>query len=398
MNNQWIHQIEQIASNLQYNNLLQVEGLQLSISAKEENLVRWVAHYLTPLAIPGKSSTSDTGFTLKCIYSDSIIDTAVQEISATNHNIRSFRGTSNRATYSWNDRSTGKHIQIAPTEGVAWLCLPTKNEIILIYSSRTRWPSLEFSRTARAIITQYLHATGWFLCHAGAVTTDHENLLIIGNSGAGKTTLILALLQSGANYIANELLFAKPTQAGFSVLPYAIPIAIGLGTTMQFAPLANLLHRPYQLSYPPRRLSFEKIQKYSPAELLTLSDKLQLLPCELPKAFPTTTLVNKAIIHKLVVPNVKFDPIVPKSRQLSPLETSKVLSTNIISITHRRFACPWLLTGFNTTGTRSTSLLKETANTIPSLIFNYHVSLDRTQHVNGFAHFLEEIREISRSS
>ncbi len=386
----WTAQVEKIAADIAFSERLQVEELQLTVSANNEDMAKWVGRYLYPLTIPSDAASLRDSFSLKCIYADAIVSKTIQEISNTRQKVTPFTGTRHRAMYGWDDEN-GWHIQVAPTEGLVWFCNPADKTIILVYSSRTIWPSLELATTARAIITQYLHSTGWHLCHAGAVTTEQENLLIVGYSGAGKTTLILSLLQSGASYLANEMLFVKPTKQGLIVIPYAIPIAIGLGTSLQFKSIAQLLNQPYQLLYPPRRVDFEQLAAHSTNELLNLKGKIQILPSELISVFYNTAATNRAFIQKLIIPRVSFEPIAPKSHLLNPSELLEVFSNNILSMTNRRYAAPWLRTGFTFSESCSTELLEKSISKIPGRLFDYHVSLNSANNESGFSHFLKEL-------
>jgi hypothetical protein len=55
-----------------------------------------------------------------------------------------------------------------------------------------------------------LRARELFYVHAGVVTVDEKAIVIPGLSRAGKSTLVLALLLSGARYLSDELLVFDP--------------------------------------------------------------------------------------------------------------------------------------------------------------------------------------------
>jgi hypothetical protein len=82
-----------------------------------------------------------------------------------------------------------------------------------------------------------LHSPDLFI-HAGAVAIDGEALLLPGRSFAGKTTLVAALLELGADYISEE--YAVVDVAG-RVLPFAKDLAIrvnGQRVAQEIAPQA----------------------------------------------------------------------------------------------------------------------------------------------------------------
>lgn len=65
-------------------------------------------------------------------------------------------------------------------------------------------------------------ATGWTFVHAGVVAVGGRAVVLPGRSGAGKTTLVAALLRAGASYGSDE--FAVLDCDG-RVHPYARPLA-----------------------------------------------------------------------------------------------------------------------------------------------------------------------------
>jgi hypothetical protein len=60
--------------------------------------------------------------------------------------------------------------------------------------------------------------------HAGAVTLDRRAWILIGDSGAGKTSTVAALLTRGARYLSDEVALLDP--AGTMVHPFVLPMAV----------------------------------------------------------------------------------------------------------------------------------------------------------------------------
>ncbi len=389
----WIKSCENYISNLPCSRRMRVENLDLIVSASEQDLVDWVADYLYPLVRMAESEKSGQPFRLNCIYATAIVSAAIKDIERYSEHVRVVKGNESRPVYLWDDNDSGYRILVCAIDGILWLCNEAERTITLVYSNRTHWPALELSRAARAVITQYLHSENWFLCHAGAVATASGNFMIVGKSGAGKTTLIFALLQSGAKYIANELLFAKPCDSGLRVLSYALPVAVGMGTALQFKSIAELLEKPYCLQYPPRRLRIEKLATKKRKSWLKQKGKLQILPSELPMVFPDATSIGSAVIDKVVVPKVNFDDIEAEANQLTTDAAMAVFSKNLLSISDEAFPVPWLKTGFIPPESRSNRELIKSVNKLPAVEFEYHVSLDGSKNDKGFSHFLDAINQ-----
>ncbi len=60
--------------------------------------------------------------------------------------------------------------------------------------------------------------------HAGAVAVDGRGWVIVGQSGAGKTSSVAALLPHGAVYLSDELALLDPVTR--SVVPFTLPMAV----------------------------------------------------------------------------------------------------------------------------------------------------------------------------
>lgn len=60
--------------------------------------------------------------------------------------------------------------------------------------------------------------------HAGVVAFDGRGMILVGESGAGKTSTVAALVRRGATYLSDEVALLDP-EAGV-VLPFALPMAV----------------------------------------------------------------------------------------------------------------------------------------------------------------------------
>jgi len=64
--------------------------------------------------------------------------------------------------------------------------------------------------------------------HAGAVSVDGRGCVVIGESGAGKTSLIASLTRLGARYVSDDLALLDPG-AG-TIVPVTVPLAVKVWT------------------------------------------------------------------------------------------------------------------------------------------------------------------------
>ncbi|MGH2787283.1 MAG: hypothetical protein ACRDJV_05155 [Actinomycetota bacterium] len=92
--------------------------------------------------------------------------------------------------------------------------------------------------------TQALRTTGdFFLIHSGAVTTPAgAGLLLPGSPGAGKTTLVTALVQAGFGYLSDEAAAIDPVSR--LVYAYPRPLALKSPPDRLFPELRSLSTQP----------------------------------------------------------------------------------------------------------------------------------------------------------
>ena len=370
--------IKQAAEQLGISQKLKADDFTLQISANEIGLIDWAKLYLYPLALAVTDNCDKKiRFEINGLNSDKIVSQAISTIQSAGKNVDHFLGYGNRTMISLQSNS-GKLICAAPNAGIIWVCDRTTQSLTMVYSSRTRWPSLEFSRTIRDVITDILLANGWLILHAGAVKTETENLMIIGNSGAGKTTLILAFLNQGAGFIANELLFAKVVNKSLNMLPFAIPVAIGMGTALQFRQITELVKHPYNLLYPPRRMNIDRLARLTHQQWLKRKDKLQVLAIELESLFPSSQIFENSSVDRIIVPDVSLNPTKEVSQNLNSKEIADIFKYNLISSRSKKFTAPWFKLNERTDSDKNARQVINCATLIPPIKFKFHINKEKT--------------------
>lgn len=272
-----------------------------------------------------------------------------------------------------------------PDEGILWLSDLDSDSIFLIVSSRTTWPALAFASVTIELVTGYLAEQGWTLFHAGAVDTASGALMVVGNEGAGKTSLLLALLCGGVRFIANELLFVRKAAEGFRVLGFPRAVAVGLGTAMQFPQLADLIDSPDGLQFPRRRLSLSRIVRTPRSEWKNLEDKLQLLPSELSELLDAPAATPGGTLRALVVPMVNKESREVVAERLSHDSALEVLSDNHIGLTQDSRYRPWLETNFRSGSMDGHDRLLAELSELSPVRFRFGLSLDSFEDTRTYA-------------
>jgi len=90
-------------------------------------------------------------------------------------------------------------------------CISTGNEYL-------RWPSILLNRIILSSVRSH------FIFHAGAVSRNNQGLVITGNSGMGKSTMVSHLVRRGFAYLSDEV---APVERGTGMLD-PFPVRLGL--------------------------------------------------------------------------------------------------------------------------------------------------------------------------
>ena len=177
------------------------------------------------------------------------------------------------------------------------------------------------------VLNRYLEHSGWHSLHAGAVELNGRVLLIVGDSGAGKTTVIANLIREGAKYIGNERLFVRFQDEDCVVRAFPQTISVGLGTAANMPELAPLIDRPDHLSCYQHAFEPDRVWNTPQDQYAELPDKLKLLPSEMTSLLQATRTLSTAKIDAIVVPNINAAGASECCR-LSQAETLEVLRCN----------------------------------------------------------------------
>jgi len=92
--------------------------------------------------------------------------------------------------------------------------LDRRRSVALLWTrDAARVPWNEVAAPLRMILQPWLAPRGWQLVHAGAVGTHRGGVLLVGRSGAGKSTTALACLAAGLGYAGDDYVLAAASPA-----------------------------------------------------------------------------------------------------------------------------------------------------------------------------------------
>ncbi|WP_327027928.1 hypothetical protein OG989_19445 [Micromonospora sp. NBC_01740] len=174
---------------------------------------------------------------------------------------------------------------------------------------------------------------GWAGLHASCAATPEGNVVVIGRSGAGKSTTALALAAaSGCAFVANDRVMVRADGEQVTACGMPVPIRIN-GGTMHALGLKDATS--WQLAR--RQPDFVT----SDWQSFCGDSKLNLLPVEW-RARTGTPLVPSVRLTAIVLPRVTKDSAVLSVRRVDPDQAREVLTEQLMTPDDDVFVEDWL--------------------------------------------------------
>ncbi len=380
----WLDKIFEKSALLPNQGEVKVQNLAIRIDAYDPEVFHWIEKYLYPLNLDNALETSLT-YSVKLLHADGLVQSVHRLISEfVVDTVPVFTGRRYVDRILLSDDIT---VDCDPVFGMLWVTDRSSNTIIIVLSTKVCWPLLEVSRVVRDLITRYLADQGWVVFHAGAVRLEDKNYVIIGNSGAGKTSFIIALLSAGAAYIANERVFVKMKEGVVHLLSFPMPIAVGLGTMVQYPELIKFIREPQFLKYPPRRMNTEWIHSHPEHKWSELDDKPQFLAEDLMDSFASKAGVFGGVIDGLIVPSFqKHQPINIES--LAKDEALAMVKNNWFDSQNDDIYPPWMPLNFAQASPEEVNGAISGLIALNSIRFQFSADKNRRNEIKGYPELL----------
>lgn len=297
----WLGLIFDKANQMPLQGSFKLHGLQINIHAYDPETFNWVEKYIYPLNLLSQENKLQETYSVSTFHSDDLVQSVLNSIG--NSEVDTHKISNARRYVDRMDINEHVTVDCDPAYGMLWVTDRQNNSITLVLSVKVRWPLLEISRVVRDMMTRFIEDQGWVIFHAGAVQINKKNYMVVGDASAGKTSFIIALLSSGAAFISNERVFVKKVDGKARILSFPMPIAVGLGTMVQYPELIKYIGEPRFCLYPPRRINITKVLNTPERAWPKLEDKIQFLPQEITEKFSNVSGVAEGEIEGVIVPN-----------------------------------------------------------------------------------------------
>ena len=140
---------------------------------------------------------------------------------------------------------------------------------------------------------------GKLFMHGNGIKLDDKGLLLLGNSGSGKTTFMFKLFENNPNgfkYLSNDRMFIEDT----NVMEYfPIPLILANGTARTIKPIYDYLKDKDQLY----DSTFTKEMLLNGKD----TEKFELFKNYIPNIFPNCDLEERETVDKIILPKINFD-------------------------------------------------------------------------------------------
>ncbi len=183
---------------------------------------------------------------------------------------------------------------------VVYLVDQSTRSVAILSMENNRHARTALMRVVRELAMNYARCEGGLLLHAAALTLGDRGVLIAGEKGAGKTSLLLYLLrETGAVYVSNDrVLLPTPTARGVRGMPTIVTVR---RETVALLPDLQSTVRTWSSDY--RRTLDEARADRQPARP-NLHDSYHFSPaqlCELVGAQRRAECVPRALLFPRVV-------------------------------------------------------------------------------------------------
>lgn len=213
------------------------------------------------------------------------------------------------------------------------------DQIELWMSDQTSDSDRHVLRLMRETTLRALEVARCVSLHAAAVTLRDRGILIVGPSGAGKTSLLVAFLLAGSAFVCNDRAILTPDARDVLTLP--LPVRVGVGTAVSVPQLLELIkvgrfHRRQEIAW-------DCISGASGTETdhWRSGRKFELSPVELCDTFRCPYVTN-APIHAIIVPSISRHPCAPHLEPIATSDAMRILGTECCTPNDPTWKEPWV--------------------------------------------------------
>lgn len=241
------------------------------------------------------------------------------------------------------DIEKGEKLFINTRNGYNYAIFKKDSSFYIIAKENTLYKKQQALRVIRELLLRTLENYGYIFFHSAAINYNNKGIMIIGNSGTGKTTLMSHLLNNlNSNFISNDRVFLKKENY-ISLRYFPLPIRLGIGTIKSISQLRSYisnhkLFRTQNTMFADKELNLV-LDKYN---VFLDKNKIELTPLEFTKALNLNT-IEKTVLNLIIVPNIIKESDKISIKELNSIDKNRVLSENCFTPKDESWINPWLI-------------------------------------------------------
>jgi hypothetical protein len=201
----------------------------------------------------------------------------------------------------------------------------------ILYKSDDVVHTILLSQLIKDPIFSKLKMNGYVALHCSACSYNGKGIILAANKNAGKSTLLLHLLELGAYYIGNDSALIKEIDNKIEILAYPHMARFGIETCRDFNKLNQFVYRP-------EKIPIETRGNYFMSSGMTANGKIQLFMEALLDLFSTEYTLN-ADLNYILFPkmNTTNNKVI-----ITKLEKNETISMLYSSTFNRDQKVQWL--------------------------------------------------------
>lgn len=147
----------------------------------------------------------------------------------------------------------------------------------------------------------------YLLIHGGAVAKDGKSIIVLGNSNAGKSTLITAFLEKGNNFLSDDVLLLNPENRVITTLKKNLHLS---EKSLEFFPnLKSKFRGEETFDFPDMKNIYLDPSNYFPIrtlEEISLQNIKLIIKCSIGQDSKITNMDKVGVIWELVTSTYSF--------------------------------------------------------------------------------------------
>jgi hypothetical protein len=317
--------------------VVEVDGLIVEITAERDradNLARYLGDYLPA----SRRTTGKAVYRVQLLNDGELFDRVALAIRGTSSRlVTPYRDVVYRAhkcgSITWFDVADGGREPLQDKYIVGW----DGTRALIVTRPGFPWAERITLRVIREIMMRWHESCGAVMFHAAGVARGERGAMIVGPSGAGKTTSLLVATQDGGTLLSNDRMLVSRSSEGWTLIGLPLPVRIGKGTAQGMPRVSEFVRST--------RLARHDLRTQDPSQLpssFAARKKVELTPRELADALDGT-IANSAPLRGIVLPELSQDDRPVWCARATFDEVLAALAASCFTPHDESWISPWLI-------------------------------------------------------